>query len=318
MEKQIPGVTLDQLAIFVAVADKGSLASAARYMGRAQSAITYGLQNLELQTGAALFDRSAYRAKITPAGIALLPRARRILEDLADYLKHAHNVVSGVEPRLNIVMDIVVPKRLIVPALKDFHIAFPAVELSVVTRPMEQTYTALRAGEADIGIVIEAPFRGLMDGLERVLFNTIHTVAVAAPNHPLAQAPGPLRDRELSDHLQLMLSNGDDFLGSQDIGGFALNRWRLNDLDLRLELLLSGIGWCRMPEHTISEDLQSGRLIRLNLDSRDRSNIWPPLKVSVATVKKQKRGIAAQWLFDRLILDGEDHQVELMKKMAGE
>jgi len=316
MEKQIPGLTLDQLAIFVAVADEGSLASAARRMGRAQSAIAYGLQNLELQTGAALFDRSAYRVKITAAGIALLPRARRILDDLADYVKHAHNVVAGIEPRVNLTIDIVVPKLLVVDVLKDFHLAFPAVELSVVTRPMEQTYSALRSGDADIGIVVEAPFRGLMDGLERVLFETIQTVAVAAPSHPLAQAKDPLRERELSDHLQLMLSNGGDIEGVRDIGGHALNRWRLNDLELRHELLLSGLGWCRMPEHAISDDLRSGRLVRLNLDTRDRTTFWPPLKISVVRLKKQKRGPVAQWLFDRLVMSSQDHLRNSAAKQA--
>ncbi len=47
--------------------------AAARKLNRAQSAITYTVQALEAQTGTDLFDRSAYRPTLTPAGRALVP-----------------------------------------------------------------------------------------------------------------------------------------------------------------------------------------------------------------------------------------------------
>ena len=44
--------SLDQLRIFLAVAEEGSFGAAARRMGRAVSAISYGIAQLEAQLGA--------------------------------------------------------------------------------------------------------------------------------------------------------------------------------------------------------------------------------------------------------------------------
>ena len=51
--------TLDQLAIFLAVADAGSFGGAARALRRAVSAISYGIAQLEAQLELVLFDRAA-------------------------------------------------------------------------------------------------------------------------------------------------------------------------------------------------------------------------------------------------------------------
>ena len=48
--------TLDQLRIFLAVADEGSFNAAARKLGRALSVISYGVSALESQLGITLFQ----------------------------------------------------------------------------------------------------------------------------------------------------------------------------------------------------------------------------------------------------------------------
>jgi DNA-binding transcriptional LysR family regulator len=77
----LDSLTLDQIRIFLAVADTGSFSKAAKQLNRAQSAVTYAIQKLEAQFGIPLFDRTAYRPALTEVGRALLPRARRIAEE---------------------------------------------------------------------------------------------------------------------------------------------------------------------------------------------------------------------------------------------
>src|SRR3546814_4017091 len=58
--------SIDQLRIFIAVAEAGSFSAAARRLNRAQSVISYAIANLEEQLGGiALFDRSAHRPALT-------------------------------------------------------------------------------------------------------------------------------------------------------------------------------------------------------------------------------------------------------------
>ena len=66
----------------LAVVEEGSFSGAARRLNRAQSAVTYAVQRLEEELGAALFDRASYRASLTEAGRSLLPRARLIAEEM--------------------------------------------------------------------------------------------------------------------------------------------------------------------------------------------------------------------------------------------
>ena len=82
-------LTLDQIRVFLSVVDEGSFPKAAKSLNRAQSAVTYAIRKLEAEIGVSLFDRSAYRSVLTPAGRALLTRARRIDEEAGAFREQA-------------------------------------------------------------------------------------------------------------------------------------------------------------------------------------------------------------------------------------
>ncbi len=299
-ELQSDGLTLDQLTIFVTVVDTGSFSTAARKLRRAQSAITYGVQNLELQVGRALFDRSTYRASLTIEGIALLPLARRVLEGATGFRKQARSIIAGIEPRLRLVLDVMASKRQLIAALKDFSRAFPAVEIVSYVLPLEETLAALRNGEADLGIIVESQAFGSLEEMERRPYGRLRLIPVAAPDHPLAQVHGPIGQDSLRDHTQILLSAGRHASGTTDLSAHATNRWQLNDLALRREFLLAGLGWGRMPDDVVEDDLKSGRLIALPLDPADAALHQIELPISVASMKTKVLGPAARWLADRL------------------
>ena len=78
--------SLDQLRIFLAVAEEGSFHAAAKRQGRAISAISYGIGQLEAQLGLTLFAREgSRRPELTEAGRALLVEAKGVA-DRADGL----------------------------------------------------------------------------------------------------------------------------------------------------------------------------------------------------------------------------------------
>src|SRR3984957_8682097 len=81
-EIEMPDVgtpSLDQLQLFLVVVETGSFAAAGRRLGRATSAVSYTIANLERQLGIALFDRERTRKPVlTEAGAAILARARAV------------------------------------------------------------------------------------------------------------------------------------------------------------------------------------------------------------------------------------------------
>lgn len=58
MGHMLEGVTLDQLRMLSAFAETGNFTAAAKYVSRAQSAVSHAIARLERQLGVTLFDRS--------------------------------------------------------------------------------------------------------------------------------------------------------------------------------------------------------------------------------------------------------------------
>jgi len=309
VEHATDGLTLDQLTIFVTVVEQGSFSAAARHLRRAQSAITYGIQNLERQTGTELFDRSAYRPILTDAGRVLLPRAQRIVESVFDYRRQARSLLAGVEARLTLVVDVTAPDVIVTAALKAFNAEFPMVELVLLTRALESCFSALHEGAADLGLVVAPAALPQMDALEFSTFGMLALIVVAAPDHPLANAGRPLEENDLRDHTQLMLSSSGP-QASGDHSGYGINRWRIHDLHMRHRLLLAGVGWGGMPSHMVADDLQQGRLVKLELERKAADVFGFTAPLASAHLRAKTLGPAGRWLFERLIEEGRKHTTQ--------
>jgi DNA-binding transcriptional LysR family regulator len=297
----VDSLSLDQFAVFATIVAEGSFAGAARRMNRAQSAITYAIQKLEEQSGVLLFDRSAYRPTLTEAGRALLPRARRVLDDVDDFRLQAAGVREGVEAELSLVVDSFVPDFL-PPSLKDFQDAFPLVQLRLSVEFFQGTAAALQEGWADLALMAATtPQPG---DLERIQCGEIELVAVAAPDHPLARFKRPFAPELLRDHLQLVLSSRAEVRDRRDYGVLAVKRWRVTDMSLRHKLLLAGIGWCSMPRNLVEADLAAGRLVALKPLRWEGADRMPRFPLVIAHRRDKALGPAARWLIQRLAAGG--------------
>jgi len=290
----LSAITIDQLRVFRRVVEAGSFSAAARAMHRAQSAVTYAVQKLEDQVGAPLFDRSGYRPVLSEAGRALLPRATRILEELAAFHTQARAIAGGLEPEVSIVVDPLFPMRRFVEALGDFQREFPPVQLRVYVETMGASVQAVLDGRADLALTID--FAADSAELETVPVDTFELVPVAAPGHPLARAKGRITPEMVRDHVQLVLTDRSPITKGKDYGILAVRTWRLADLGARHELIRAGLGWGNMPLHMVAEDLRKKRLVRL--DIRRPGGPWRPAVV-LARRKGKVLGPAGQWLVKR-------------------
>ena len=98
---QLGQPSIDQLRIFLAVIDEGSFGGAAKRLGRAISAISYGIAQLEALLAMRLFAREgSRRPELTPAGRALLPAARAVAGDMDALLAKARDHHQGLEAEL--------------------------------------------------------------------------------------------------------------------------------------------------------------------------------------------------------------------------
>jgi DNA-binding transcriptional LysR family regulator len=296
----VDAITIDQLRVFRQVVETGSFSAAARAMHRAQSAVTYAVQKLEDQVGTALFDRTGYRPVLSEAGRALLPRATRILEELAAFKSQARAIAGGLEPEVSLVVDPLFPAQVVVDALAAFQREYPLVQLHVQVEALGDAAQALLDRRADLGIVLD--FAAAAADLHTSALTEIELVPVAAPSHPLARRKGRIPPEALRDELQLVLTDHSPLTRGKDFSVFSTNTWRLADLGARHELLRAGLGWGSMPLHMIEEDLAKRRLVRLDIRRPDGLAKLPRPGAVLARRKDKVLGPAGAWLAERLKL----------------
>ena len=261
---QGPGApSLDQLKVFLTVVEVGSFAAAGRRLGRATSAISYAIANLELHLGVPLFDRERTRKpSLTEAGRAVLSDARTVSAGVDNLRAKVKGLADGLEAEVTLVVDVLLPPARLVDAMQAFEAEFPTVALRLHVEALGAVTQLVDNGTADIGVSgavhLAAP------GIEQIHIGSVELIPVAAPDHPLARdstnAPGAARS-----HVQLVLTDRSSLTQGQDFGVIGVKSWRLADLGAKHALLLAGIGWGNMPEPMVRTDLAAGRLKRLDL-----------------------------------------------------
>src|SRR5688500_8879542 len=85
-------VTLRQLRAFVAIADAGGFAAAARRLHLTPSALSLLIKDLERGIEVRLFDRSTRATALSVAGSEFYPLARKVLDDLASALESTQDL----------------------------------------------------------------------------------------------------------------------------------------------------------------------------------------------------------------------------------
>jgi len=134
---QGPGApSLDQLKVFLTVVEMGSFAAAGRRLGRATSAISYAIANLELQLGVPLFDRERTRKpSLTEAGMAVLSDARTVSAGVDNLRAKVKGLADGLEAEVTLVVDVLLPTARLVDAMQAFEAEFPTVALRMSAFP---------------------------------------------------------------------------------------------------------------------------------------------------------------------------------------
>jgi DNA-binding transcriptional LysR family regulator len=282
--------SLDQLRIFVTVAQEGSFNRAAKRLDRAISVVSYAIANLEAQLGVTLFAREgSRRPQLTAAGQALLAEAQAVADDVDALVAKVRSLQQGLEAELALAVDVMVPGAALAHILREFQRMFPSVPLRLHVEALGAVAALVIDGQADIAI--GGPVAADCPEAERQGVGAVELIPVASPAHPLAQMkripPGEARR-----HLQLVLTDRSTLTQGRDFSVISPRSWRLADLGAKHTLLREGIGWGNMPRHLVAGDLAAGTLVRLGVPEGARFDF----QLSALWRRDRLPGPAACWM----------------------
>jgi DNA-binding transcriptional LysR family regulator len=182
-------MTLEQLRIFVAVAERQHVTRASADLNLTQSAVSAAVAALEARHGVALFDRVGRNIVLNAVGEAFLPEARAVLARAAAAEGALADLAGLKRGRLSVHASQTIASYWLPARLAAFRSAYPGVDIEVAIGNTAEAARAVHEGFAEIGLVegeVDDPALSRQDvGADRL-------VVVVGRAHPWAGRPGPL------------------------------------------------------------------------------------------------------------------------------
>jgi DNA-binding transcriptional LysR family regulator len=253
-----PKSTLEQWRILQAVVDHGGYAHAAEQLNKSQSSLNHAVSKLQNILGVQLLEVKGRKAYLTEAGEVMLRRSRHLTQNVHDLEDLAYNLKQRWEPEVTLAVDLAYPKSLLVPVLRSFTRDCRGSRLKILDTVLTGTEDAINQGWADLVITHVVPKGFLGEPIAEVNF-----VLVCHPQHPLTILDSPIDPNELQQHLQLVIKDTSAAPNEKQGWLKSESRWTVSQFHTAIELMLEGMGFCWLPEHTVTELLADGKLSKL-------------------------------------------------------
>lgn len=273
---------VDEMSVFLAVADSGGFAAASRRLNLSAPTITRAIAAVEHRVGAELFVRTTRFVRLTEAGSRYLDHCRRILRDLEESEARAAGAHLAPQGTLVVAAPILFGQRLLLPLLVDFLREHPAVSARAllvdrnVQLDEEGVDAAFRMGALPDSALVATPL------------GHIRRVLCASPGY-LERHGRPQRPEDLAAHA-IVASAAD---GRSDRWSFT-DGAETREVEIAPRLVVStneaailaaeaGAGLTRVMSYQIDEALRAGRLERL-LQHHESA----PLPVALVTLEGRR------------------------------
>ena len=268
-------MTLDQLRIFIEVAQREHLTQAANALALTPSAVSASIHVLEERYSTQLFDRVGRGIQINETGriflieatatVARARQAEQMLSELGLLMRGA----------LTIQASQTIASYWLPPYLVKFRQAYPLIDINLTVGNSENVALSVLNGNADLGLI-----EGQID-TENLSCQTIaedHIVAVVAPAHPWAEKK-QLAAKDLIQGRWILREPGSG-TRSAFMAMLQANHLGINDLRVELSLpsneavrsaVLSGPYVTVVSELVVASHLQAGLLKKVNIALPKRS-----------------------------------------------
>jgi DNA-binding transcriptional LysR family regulator len=284
------------LKLFVAVAEEGSIAAAATRSHIAAAAVSKRMSELESVLRTPLLSRTNKGVEPTPAGLALLNHARRLLHDLDDVVTDMREWSGGMRGQVRVWANISAITEFLPHELARFLGRYPEVQIRLQERISSAIVKAVRENEADVGIGVVST-RGT--DIEVLPYRNDRLALITAAVHPLS-ARSSVRFAETLDYDYVGLHTGSVInlllaRGSLEAERPLRLRMQVTSYDALSRMVEAGLGIGLMPA-TVARQYVASLGIRL-IDLEEQ---WSRRELKICVRSYDGLPAAARLLVDSL------------------
>jgi len=147
----------EDLEAFLAVADTSSFSAAATSLHITQPAMSKRIAQLENRLDVMLFDRVGKRVHLTDAGRLLVPKARALLNGLADVERTMTNLQDRIAGTLRLATSHHIGLHRMAPVLRAYSRRHPEVQLEIRFEDSEAAHELVRQAQSELAVVTLNP-----------------------------------------------------------------------------------------------------------------------------------------------------------------
>jgi DNA-binding transcriptional LysR family regulator len=145
-------VNFDELQAFAAVAELGSFAAAAEQINLSQPALTRRVQKLEATLGVTLIDRGTRQLHLTTVGRDLLPKVRRLLDELDSSVLGIRELADRVTGEVTVGAVPTATYYFLPQVIEEYNKKYPKIRIRILDLSANDVLEAVKKGQAEFGI----------------------------------------------------------------------------------------------------------------------------------------------------------------------
>lgn len=250
------------LKSFLEVARCQSFTKAAENLGYVQSSMTAQIQKLENEYGVVLFERYGRTMRLTSAGEQLRDTFTEILKLYDDSKRQIARQAKG---NLEIGTIESLMAFFLPPVFHRFLQTFPDINLQVHPVIESNILQSIRAGELDLGILLDRPI--VDEDIESIAVRREPLVLVAEPSHPLCSSDH-LGVTELDGQFLIVTEQGCTYRAAfeQLLGQHGVTyhiHHEFGSLEAIKQCVSYGLGIALLPRMAVTRELAEQTLIAL-------------------------------------------------------
>ncbi len=247
------------LTVFIAVADEGSFAAAARRLSLSPAAVTRAVAELESQVGVKLLNRTTRFVRVSDAGQRYQEDARRILAMIEEADENAAGVHGMPRGQLLITAPAVFGRMFVAPGVVDYLQRYPDMEISFLL--LDRIVNLLEEG-IDVAVRIgELPD----SSMRAIKVGQVRRVLCAAPaylaRHGMPQSPDELQQHTIVAAVNVSATVEWRFMVDGEIRSTKVKpRLHVTSNEAAIDIASLGFGITRLMSYQVAPMLAAGSL----------------------------------------------------------